>query len=80
MTVHRGIEIHPNGCVGWIIVMRLRILLITHYLIQEILVEVVFDIHVRDVRIKKFHDLYVVTMHLLYKGFVEKYHMLLTRP
>ena len=55
-------------------------LLITHYLIQEILVDVVFDIHVRGVRIKKFHDLYVVTMHLLYKGFVEKYHMLLTRP
>ena len=32
--------------------MGLRVLLITHYLIQEILVKTVLDVHVRGVKIK----------------------------
>jgi hypothetical protein len=39
MIVHGYIEILPNGCGGWVIVMKFRVLLITHYLILEILVE-----------------------------------------
>jgi len=65
MIVHRCIEIHPKNCIGWIIVMRFRVLLIMHYLIQEILVEAVLDVHVKDVKIKMFLDLDVITMHLL---------------
>jgi hypothetical protein len=34
--------------------MRFRVLLTTHYLIREILVDVVLDIHVRSVKIKGF--------------------------
>jgi hypothetical protein len=44
MIVHGCIEIYLNGYIGWIIEMRLRVLLITHYLIQEILVKTVFDV------------------------------------
>ena len=65
MIVHRCIEIHLKNCIGWIIVMRFRVLLIMHYLIQEILVEAVLDVHVKDVKIKMFLDLDVITMHLL---------------
>jgi hypothetical protein len=36
-----------------------------HYLIQEILVEAVLDVHVKDVKIKMFLDLDVITIHLL---------------
>jgi hypothetical protein len=51
-------------------------------------VEVVLDVHVRGVKIKKFLNPDVVTMHLLEKGFIERYlcwfakenHMFLTRP
>ena len=45
--------------------MRFRVLLIMHYLIQEILVEAVLDVHVKDVKIKMFLDLDVITIHLL---------------
>jgi hypothetical protein len=53
--------------------MRFRILLITHYLIQEILGKIVLDFHVRGVKIKIFFNLDVVTMHLLQKEFMKKY-------
>jgi hypothetical protein len=52
MIFYRCIEIHPRGCGGWIIVMRFRVLLIMHYLIREILMEVVLDVHAKSVRIK----------------------------
>jgi len=52
--------------------MGYRVLLITHYLIWEILVEAVLDVHARAVKIKKFLDLDVVTMHILQKGFMEQ--------
>jgi hypothetical protein len=65
MIVHGCIEIHSKGCLGWIIVMRFRVLLITHYLIQKILVEAILDIHVRGVKIKKILNPDVITMHFL---------------
>ena len=46
--------------------MGFKVLLITHYLIQEILVEKILDVHVKAVK-KKIIDLDVVTMHLLQK-------------
>jgi hypothetical protein len=52
MIVYGCIEIHSKSCGGWIIVMGFMILLITHYLVQEILVERVLDIHKRGVKIK----------------------------
>jgi hypothetical protein len=74
MVVHGCIEIHLNGCGGWIIVMGFRVLLITHYLIREILMETVLDVHASGVKIKNFIDTNVVTMHLLQKKrFMEKY-------
>jgi hypothetical protein len=54
MIVNGCIKIHPNGCVGWIIVMRFMILLIMHYLIREILVETILDVDIRVVKIKNF--------------------------
>jgi hypothetical protein len=54
MIVHGCIEIHPKGCIGWIIVIEFRILLIVHYLIREILIEMILDIHVKGVKIKSF--------------------------
>jgi len=36
-------------------------------------VEAVLDVNVRDVKIKKFLDSEVVTMHLLQTGFIERY-------
>jgi hypothetical protein len=54
MIVHKYIEIHLKGCRGWIIVMKFRVLLITQYLIREILVEAVLDVHAGGVRIKSF--------------------------
>jgi hypothetical protein len=53
IIVHGCIKIHPKGCGGWIIVMRFMVLLIIHYLIREILVEGVLDVHARGVKIKK---------------------------
>jgi hypothetical protein len=38
-----------------------------------LLMEAVLDVHARGVRIKKFIDQDVVMMHLLQKGFMEKY-------
>jgi len=52
--VHRCIEIHLKGCAWWIIVMRLMILLIMHYLIWKILMVAVLDVYARDVRLKSF--------------------------
>jgi hypothetical protein len=52
MIVHRCIEIHQNGCVGWIIIMGFKVLLIIYYLIQEILVDVILDVHIKGVKIK----------------------------
>jgi len=54
MIIHGNIEIHSKGCGGWIIVMRFRVLLIMHYLIREILVETVWDVYVKGVKIKSF--------------------------
>jgi hypothetical protein len=54
MIVHGYIEIHPKGCEEWIIVMGFRVLLITHYLIREILVEAILDIKEKHVRITNF--------------------------
>jgi len=54
MIILGCIEFHLNGCTWWIIVMRLRVLLIMHHLIQWILVEEVLDVHVRAVKIKSF--------------------------
>jgi len=45
--------------------MRFRVLLITLYLIREILMEAILDVHVSGVKIKKFIDIDVVNMHLL---------------
>jgi len=73
MIVHGYIEIYPNGCGERIIVMESKVLLIMLYLIQEILVEEVLDVHARGVKIKKFIDPDVVTMHLLQKRLIEKY-------
>ena len=50
--------------------MRFRVLLITHYLIREILVEATLDVHIRNIRIKNFIDPDVVTMHFLQKEFM----------
>jgi hypothetical protein len=49
MIIHGCIEIHPKGCGGWIVVMGFRILLIMHYLIRELLVEAVLDVHASGV-------------------------------
>jgi hypothetical protein len=50
------------------------ILLITQHLFREILVEAILGVHERGVKIKKkFIDPDIVTMHLLHKGFIEKY-------
>ena len=64
------IEIHPKDCRWWIIVMGFKVLLIMHYLIREILVEGVLDVHISDV--KKI-DPNIVTIYLLQKKFMEKY-------
>jgi hypothetical protein len=53
MIVHGCIKIHPKGYGRWIIVMGFRVLLITYYLIREILVEAVLDVLARGVRIEK---------------------------
>jgi hypothetical protein len=53
--------------------MKFRVLLIMQYLIREILVEAVLDVHVRGVRIKKIINSDVVTMHILQKRLIEKY-------
>jgi hypothetical protein len=53
MIVYECIEIHPRSCGGWIIIMRFKILLITYYLIWEMLVEAILDVHTRGVRKKK---------------------------
>jgi hypothetical protein len=52
MIVHGYIEIHSKGYEEWIIIMRFKVLLITHYPIREILVETVFDVYVIGARIK----------------------------
>jgi hypothetical protein len=54
MIVYGCIEIHPKGCGEWIIVMEVRVLLITHYLIWKILVERVLDVYAKVVKIKSF--------------------------
>jgi hypothetical protein len=53
MIIYGCNEIHPRGYGGWIIVMWFKVLLITHYLIWEILVKAVLDINARGVEIKK---------------------------
>ena len=73
MIIHRCKEIHSKDCGGWIIVMRFRVLLITQYLIREILVEEILNVHTRGVKIKKFLNLDVVTIHLLQKRLMKKY-------
>jgi len=75
MTVLECIEFHSKGCARYIIVMGLRFFLITYYLILEILVGVILDVHARGVKIKKkILNPDVVMMHLLQKKrFMEKY-------
>jgi hypothetical protein len=73
MIVHGCVEIHPKHCGRWIIIMGFRVLIITQYLTREILVKTVLDVHAKSVKIKKFLDLDVVTMHLLPKRFMEQY-------
>ena len=54
--------------------MGFKVLLITHYLIWEILVETVLDVHARGVKIKKrFIDPNAVTINALKKRLIEKY-------
>ena len=53
--------------------MKLKVLLITHYRIRENLVEMVLDVHVKGVKIKKFINPNVIIMHLIHKGFTKKY-------
>jgi hypothetical protein len=53
--------------------MGFRVLLSTHYLIREILMEIIFDVHATGVRIKKIINLGVVTIYFLQKGFRKKY-------
>jgi hypothetical protein len=52
MIIFGGIEFYPKGCARWIIVMELRVLLIMPYLIQEILMDAILDVHVKGVNIK----------------------------
>jgi hypothetical protein len=54
MIVHGYIKIHHKDCGWWIIVMGFRVLLITQYLIRDILVEAILDTHIRGVKIKTF--------------------------
>jgi hypothetical protein len=54
MIVLGCVEFYPKGCTRLVIVMGLRVLLNTHYLIRKILVEAVLDVHVRGVKIKSF--------------------------
>ena len=68
MIVYRCIEFYPKGYRWWIIIIGLRVLLITHCLIQEILMELVLDVLRRDLKTKKFIDPDVLTIHLLQKG------------
>ena len=73
MIILGYIEFQPKSCVGWIIVMDLRVLLNMHYLIRRILVKSVLDIYERSkCKNKKFLDLDVVTMHFLKKNIYEK--------
>jgi hypothetical protein len=73
MIVYECIEFHLKDCARWIIVIELRVLLTTYYLIWVILIDAVLDVHVRSVKIKTLFDLDVVMMHLLEKKFIEKY-------
>ena len=73
MIVHRCIEIHPNDCKGWIVVIRFRVLLISQHLFREILMEVVLGVYAGSIKIKSFFYPDVVTMHLLQKGFMKDY-------
>jgi len=52
MIVHKCIEFRPKSYIRWIIEMRLKVLLIIHYLFRRILVETILDVHVRGVKIK----------------------------
>jgi hypothetical protein len=54
MIIYGCIEIQPKDCKGWIIVMEFGVLLITQYLIREILVEAVLNVHAKGVKIKCF--------------------------
>jgi hypothetical protein len=54
MIIYGCIKIHLKGCVEWIVVIGFRVLLIVHYLIREILMKAILDVHVRDVKIKSF--------------------------
>jgi hypothetical protein len=62
MIVLGYIGIHPKGCIRKVIVKRLRVLLISHFQIQK---HISGDSpHVWSVKSKKFHQSYVVMMHL----------------
>jgi hypothetical protein len=54
MDVSRFTSRIVNYAIGWIIVIGFRVLLITQYLIQEILVEAVSGVYAKGERIKSF--------------------------
>ena len=68
------IEFHLKVYKGWIIIIELRVLLITHYLIREILVEVrLLDVHVRGVKKKVSRSRYCNNASSTKKRFMKKY-------
>jgi len=60
-------RVYLKDCEWWIIIIEMWVLLIMHYLIQRMWVKAVLNVHVRDVKIKKFINPDVVIIHLLYK-------------
>jgi hypothetical protein len=54
MIILGCIKFHLEGYARYIIVIELRVLLNTHYLIKKILVDAVLDVHVKGVKIKSF--------------------------
>jgi hypothetical protein len=68
MIIHWCIEIHPKGCVGWIIVLGLRALSNPRNISGDGI-----RCPCKRCKNKKFLNTDVVTMHLLQKGFLKRY-------
>jgi len=74
MIVNGCIKIYPRGYKGWITVLGLRVLLITHYLIREILMDVVLDVYTRDITKNNYQSRYYNDVSSTQKKiFMEKY-------
>lgn len=56
------LKFHSKSYVGWIIVMILRVLLISHCLIQKILIQVVINVHVKGVKKRELEFKYTITV------------------